>query len=38
MGIEEDKISELKKISAEAIRSRANPTKLKMLLKGAIGE
>jgi len=38
MGIEEDKISELKKVSAEAVRSRANPTKLKMLLKGAIGE
>ncbi|MBA7534306.1 DNA ligase [subsurface metagenome] len=38
MGIEEDKIPGLKKISAEAVRSRANPTKLKMLLKGAIGE
>ncbi|MBA7551459.1 hypothetical protein ES705_43999 [subsurface metagenome] len=38
MGIEEDKISELKKVSAEAVRSRANPTKLKMLFKGAIGE
>ncbi len=38
MGIEEEKIPELKRISKEANESRYNPTKLKMLLKGAIGE
>jgi len=38
MGIEEEKIETLKKVSAEAVRSRYNPTKLKMLLKGAISE
>ena len=38
MGIEEEKIEALKKVSAEAVRSRTNPARLKMLLKGAIGE
>jgi len=38
MGIEEEKIDALKKVSAESVRSRSNPTKLRMLLKGAIGE
>ncbi|MBW1939375.1 MAG: hypothetical protein JRI67_11555 [Deltaproteobacteria bacterium] len=38
MGIEEDKIDELKRVSREAVASRSNYRKLKMLLKGAIGE
>jgi len=38
MGIEEEKIEALKKVSREAVAARYNPTKLKMLLKGAIGE
>lgn len=38
MGIEEEKVEALKKVSAEAVRCRTNPAKLKMLLKGAIGE
>jgi len=38
MGIEEERIEALEKVSQEAVRSRANPLKLKLLLKGAIGE
>lgn len=38
MGIEEEKIEALKKVSAEAVKSKSNPAKLRMLLKGAIGE
>jgi hypothetical protein len=38
MGIEEEKVPKLKEISTEAISSRTNPTKLKMLFKGAVGE
>ncbi len=38
MGIDEEKIAALKKVSSEAVKSKSNPTKLKMLLKGAIGE
>jgi SAM-dependent methyltransferase len=38
MGIEEEKIDALKKISKEAVASRNNPMKLKMLFKGAIGQ
>jgi len=38
MGIEEKKVEALKKASAEAVRSRHNPLRLKLLLKGAVGE
>jgi len=38
MGIEEDKIEALRKVSREAVANRVNYKKLKMLLKGAIGE
>ena len=38
MGIEEEKVEALKKASAEAVRSKHNPLRLKLLLKGAVGE
>lgn len=38
MGIEEEKLDALKKVSKETVKARTNPTKLKALLKGAIGE
>ena len=38
MGIKEEEVEELKKVSSEAAANRHNIKKLKMLLKGAIGE